>query len=48
MPLGTEVNVSPGDIVLDGVAAAPKRVQPPSFGLCVLWPNGCMDEDTTL
>jgi len=30
MPLGTEVNLGPGDFVLDGVAAAPpKRVQPP-------------------
>jgi len=25
MPLGTDVNLGPGDVVLDGVAAAPKR-----------------------
>ena len=25
MPLGTEINLSPGDVVLDGVAAPPKR-----------------------
>jgi len=25
MPQGTEVNLGPGDIVLDGVAATPKR-----------------------
>jgi len=33
MPLGTEVNLGPGDVVLDGVAAPPKRgtAPPPSF-----------------
>ena len=33
MPLGTEVNLGPGDVVLDVVAAPPalKRAQPPSF-----------------
>jgi len=32
MALGTEVNISPGDIVLDGVAAPPlKGTQSPSF-----------------
>jgi len=32
MPLGTEVNLGPGDVVLDGVAAPPlKGTQPPSF-----------------
>jgi len=32
MPLGTEVNVVSGDIVLDGVAAPPKRgTAPPPF-----------------
>ena len=25
MPLGTEINIGPGDVVLDGVAAPPKR-----------------------
>jgi len=34
MPLGTEVNPSLGDVVLDGVAAPPKRgTVPPSFWL---------------
>jgi len=49
MPLGMEVNLGPGDVVLDGVvAAAPlKGVQPPVLGPCLLWPNGCMDEDAT-
>ena len=47
MPLGTEVNLDPGDVVLDGVADPLKRAQPPVFGSCLLWPNGCMDEDTT-
>jgi len=31
MQLGTEVNLSPGDVVLDGVAAPPKRGTAPSF-----------------
>ena len=31
MPLGMEVNVGPGDVVLDGVAAPPKRGTSPSF-----------------
>jgi len=42
MPLGTEVGLSPGDIVLDGDPALPlKGAQPPIFGPCLLWPNGC-------
>ena len=42
MPLGTEVNLGPGDVVLDGVALRTplKGAQPPVFGPCVLWPNG--------
>ena len=40
MPLGTVVGLGPGDVVLDGVAAPPKRAQPPVFGSCLLWPNG--------
>jgi len=50
MSLGTEVNVGPGDVVLDGVAAPPKRgtAPPPTvFCSCLLWPNGWMDEDAT-
>jgi len=31
MPLGTEVNLGPGDVVLDGVAAPPKRGRAPGF-----------------
>jgi len=31
MPLGTEVNVGPGDVVLNGVAALAKRGTAPSF-----------------
>jgi len=49
MPLGTEVNLGPGDIVLDGVAAPPKRGTAPPlvFGSRLLWPNGWMNEDAT-
>jgi len=48
MPLVTEVNLGPGDVVLDGVAAPSKRgTAPPVFHSCLLWPNGWMDEDTT-
>jgi len=35
MPLGTEVNLGPGDVVLDGVAAPLKRAQPPQFSVHV-------------
>jgi len=31
MPLGTEVNLGPGNVVLDGVAAPPKRGTATSF-----------------
>jgi len=47
MPLGMEVNLGPGDVVLDGVAAPPKRGTAPVFVPCLLWPNGWMDEDAT-
>jgi len=48
MPLGTEVNLSPGDVVLDEVAAPPKRGTAPIFRfICLLCPNGWMDEDST-
>jgi len=33
MPVGTEVNLGSGDVVLDGGAAPPKRGTSPSF-----WP----------
>jgi len=47
MPLGTEVNLGPGDVMLDGVAAPPQRGTAPSFRPMSLWPNGWMDEDAT-
>ena len=43
MPLGTDVGVSPGHIVLDGDSAPPKRGHsppPPIFNPYLLWPNG--------
>ena len=43
MPLGTEVDLGPCDIVLDGDPAAPKKGSQhplPNFGPCLLWPNG--------
>jgi len=41
MPLGTEVDLGPGHIVLDG-AQLPRKghSNPPLFGTCLLWPNG--------
>jgi len=49
MPLGMEVRLGPGHIVLDGNPARPpqKGEQPPIFGPCLLWPNGWMDQDAT-
>jgi len=48
IPLGTEGNLGPGDVVLDEVAAHPLNgAQPQVFGLCLLWPNGCMYEYAT-
>jgi len=39
MSLGTEVDLGPGHIVLDGVPAPAKGAQqPPLFGPCLLWP----------
>ena len=31
MPIGTEVDLGSGDVVLDGVPAPPKGAQTPSF-----------------
>ena len=48
MPLGMEVRLGPGDFVFDGdPAISRKRAHPPhpSFGPCLLWPNGWMDQD---
>ena len=47
MPLGTEVGLVQGHFVLDGDLVPPKRGTPPIFGLCLLWPNGWMDQDAT-
>jgi len=35
MPLGTEVNLGPGDVVLDGVAAPPRMGTAPQFSFHV-------------
>ena len=40
MPLGMEVGLGPGHIVLGEEPAPPKGAQPPIFGPCLLWPNG--------
>jgi len=46
MPLGTEVGLGPGHVVLDGDPASPKKgTQPPIFRPYLLWPNGWMDQD---
>jgi len=49
MPLGREVGLSPGYIVLDGDPAPspPKPGGTPNFRPCLLWPNGWMDNDAT-
>ena len=41
MPLGTEVGLGPGAIVLDGDPAPSENEysSPPLFGPCLLWPN---------
>ena len=50
MPLGREVGLDPGDIVLDGdPAPRPKKgaQQAPLFGPHLLWPNNWMNQDVT-
>ena len=48
MPLGREVGLGPGDIVLDGnPAAPPPKGHTPIVGPCLLWRNSCMYQDTT-
>ena len=48
MKLGTRVGLGPGHIVLDGEPAPKKgHSPPPTFGPCLLWPNGWMDQDAT-
>jgi len=39
IPLGTEVGLGSGDIVLDG-AQHPQKGHAPIFDECLLWPNG--------
>ena len=46
MPLGMEVSLGPGDLVLDGDHAPPPQ-KGQIFGPCLLWPNGWMDQDGT-
>jgi len=50
-PLGMEVGLGPGDFVLDGDPAPPRKkgtaLNHPIFGPCLLWPNDWMDEDAT-
>jgi len=45
MPLGMEVGLGPGHIMLDGDPAPTplKGHSPAFFGQCPLWPNGWMD-----
>ena len=46
MPLGMEVGLDPGHIVLDGYPAPPKKGHSPhTFGPCLLWPSSWMDQD---
>ena len=47
MPLGMEVGFGPGDCVRWGPSSPKKGAQPPIFDPCLLWPNGCMHQDTT-
>jgi len=49
MPLGTEVGLGSDHIVLDGDPASSlqERGKAPTFGPCLLWPNGKMDQDAT-
>ena len=49
MPLHKVVDLGPSDSVLDGNPVLPsqKGAEPPIFDPCLLWPNGCMDQDTT-
>jgi len=51
MPLGMEVGLGPSDFVLDGDPVPPTQSStaalPNFFGPCLLWPNGCMDQDAT-
>jgi len=50
MPLGREVGLGPGKIVLDWDPVLSKKGHStplPLFGPCLLWPNGWMNQDAT-
>jgi len=49
-PLGTDVDLGPGHIVLDGVPAPAKGAQqpPPIFGPCLLWPRSSISATAEL
>jgi len=48
MPLGVEVGLGPGHIVLDGIQLPLKGGTAfPLFGPCLLWLNGWMDQGAT-
>jgi len=48
MPLGAEVGLGQGDIVLDENPSPLKRgVAPSFFGICLLWPKGWMNQDAS-
>jgi len=49
MPVGTEIGLSPGNIVLDGDQSPHGKgtEAPPTFVPCLLWPNKWTDQDTT-
>ena len=48
-PLGTEVDLGPGHIVLDWVPAPAKGAQqPPFFGSCLLWPRSLISATAEL
>jgi len=45
---GMQVGLGPGHNALDGPSSpSPKGTQPPIFGLYLLRPNGCMDQDAS-
>jgi len=46
MPLGTEIDLRPGDIVLDAnaVSPPPQKRGPPILSPCLLWSNGWMHQ----
>ena len=48
-PFGTEIDLGPGHIVLDGDPAFPRErgtVDPPLFGPCLLWPRSPISAST--